>query len=192
MNTPPPPLDFHHEKGFEIPTKHKEAIRQLHWFAKIPISWLETQYELSNSSVCRILTYDYPERVRPQRTGPEFKLSDQHVDKIIQYCSESWEHQIIKYNVLCEELELKCTPRTLEQRLKQRGYFRCTACQKPFLTAAQVIARFLWAIAHIFWHKEWLKVLWSDKVTFLIGGRSVKEKVTQKRGERHCETCIQH
>jgi hypothetical protein len=27
MTTTPPPLDFDHEKGFEIPTKHKEAIR---------------------------------------------------------------------------------------------------------------------------------------------------------------------
>ncbi len=33
---------------------------------------------------------------------------------------------------------------------------------------------------------------WSDEVTFLIGGRTAKEKVTRKRGERHCETCIQH
>ena len=192
MNTPPPPLDFDHEKGFEIPTKHKEAIRQLHWVGKIPVSQLETRYELGNSSIRRILTYDYPERVRPNRTGPTFKLSDRRVDEIIQYCSESWEHRIIKYDVLCEELKLECTPRTLERRLKQRGYFRCTACQKPFLTATQVIARFLWAIAHIFWHEEWLKVLWSDEVTFLIGGRTAKEKVTRKRGERHCETCIQH
>ena len=25
-----PPLDFDHKKGFEIPTKYKEAIRQLY------------------------------------------------------------------------------------------------------------------------------------------------------------------
>jgi hypothetical protein len=30
-----PPLDFDHHKGDEIPTKHKEAIRQLHWFGKV-------------------------------------------------------------------------------------------------------------------------------------------------------------
>ena len=35
-------------------------------------------------------------------------------------------------------------------------------------------------------------MLWSDEVTFLIRGRSAKEKVTRKRGERTCETCIQH
>jgi hypothetical protein len=45
-------------------------------------------------------------------------------------------------------------------------------------------------MAHIFWHTEWLKVLWSDEVTFLIGERTAKEKVTRKRGERQYETCI--
>jgi hypothetical protein len=35
-------------------------------------------------------------------------------------------------------------------------------------------------------------VLWSDEVTFLVGGRSAKEKVTRKRGERTHPTCIQH
>ncbi|PMD26989.1 hypothetical protein NA56DRAFT_545118, partial [Hyaloscypha hepaticicola] len=86
----------------------------------------------------------------------------------------------------------KYSVRTLERRLKQRGYFRYTAYQKPYLTKAQIIARYLWAMAYIFWYTEWLKVLWSDKVTFLIGGRTAKEKVTRKRGECHCETCIQY
>ena len=106
------------------------------------------------------------------------------MDEIIEYCVESWEHRILKYSVLIEELKLPYTPKYLQVRLKQRGYFRCTTCQKPFLTAAQVIARFLWAIAHIFWQEEWLKVLSWDEVTFLIGGKTAKEKVTRKRGER--------
>jgi len=98
----------------------------------------------------------------------------------------------MKYDDLIRELELPCTASTLRNRLHQKGYYRCVACQKPYLTAAQVIGRLLWAIAHIFWHEEWLKVLWSDEVTFLIGGRAAKEKVTRKRGERTCATCIQH
>ena len=35
-------------------------------------------------------------------------------------------------------------------------------------------------------------MLWSDEVTFLIGGRTAKEKVTRKKGERMHSTCIQH
>ncbi|PMD23503.1 hypothetical protein NA56DRAFT_569102, partial [Hyaloscypha hepaticicola] len=40
--------------------------------------------------------------------------------------------------------------------------------------------------------KEWLKVLWFDEVTFLVGGRTVKQRVTRKRGERIHPICIQY
>ena len=69
MPTTPPPLDFDHQKGFEIPTKHKEAIRQLYYFAKVPIGALEVRYKLSNSTIRRVLDYDAPERARPTRIG---------------------------------------------------------------------------------------------------------------------------
>ncbi len=181
-----PPVDFEHQKGYEIPTKHKEAIRQLHWFAKVPISQLETRYKLGNSTIRRILSYDTPERARPGRVGPAQKLTDRKMDEVIEYCSENWEQRIMDYDVLIRELDLNCASSTLQKQLHQKGYYRCIACQKPFLTTAQVIRRLLWAIAYIFWHDEWLKVLWSDEVTFLIGGRAVKERVTRKRGERCC------
>ena len=64
------------------------------------------------------------------------------------------------------------------------------ACQKPYLIVAQVLARFLWAIIHIFWMTEWLKVLWSNEVTFLVGGRTVKERVTRNKDERTHPTYI--
>jgi hypothetical protein len=98
----------------------------------------------------------------------------------------------LNYVALRSGLQLECSVETLDRRLKQRGYFRCVACQKPYLTAAQVLARLLWAITHLFWTIEWLKVLWSDEVTFLVGGRTVKQRITRKRGERTCPTCIQH
>jgi transposase len=187
-----PPLQFDHQKGYEIETKHKEAIRRLHWRAKIPVRELADEYHLGQSEVYRILAYPAPGRARPGRKGPPQKLTDAQVNEIIEYCSESWEHRVLNYQILCAELDLACTPSTLQHRLHQRGYFRYTACQKPYLTASQVIARLLWAIAHIFWHEEWLKVLWSDEVTFLVGGRTCKEKVTRKRGERFYPTCIQY
>jgi hypothetical protein len=180
------------EPGFEIKTKHKEAIRQLYKRAKFPIERLMAEYHLGKSTICKILSYDAPERARPTRTGRPQLLSDARVDEIIEYLSSSWDNRVLNFVELQKQLGLECTPGTLEFRLKQRGYYRCTACQKPYLTADQVIARFLWAIAHIFWHIEWFKVLWSDEVTFLVGGRTVKQKVTRKKGERNHPTCIQH
>ena len=75
-----PPLDFDHIFGEEIPTKHKEAIRQLHWVGKLSIGQLESRYKLGNSTIRRILKYDVPERARPSRTGRPQKLSDAQVD----------------------------------------------------------------------------------------------------------------
>jgi hypothetical protein len=82
------------------------------------------RYRLGESSVRRILNYDYPKRRRPNRKGPTFLFSDVKVDEIINYISNSWEHRIINYNVLCTELELKYSMQSLERRLKQRRYFR--------------------------------------------------------------------
>jgi hypothetical protein len=35
-------------------------------------------------------------------------------------------------------------------------------------------------------------VLWSNEITFLVGGRTAKQRVTRKRGERIHPMCIQH
>ena len=66
------------------------------------------------------------------------------------------------------------------------------ACRKPYLTAARVIAQLLWAITHIFWTKEWIKVLWSDEITFLVRGRTVKERVTANKNKYTHPRCIQY
>jgi hypothetical protein len=56
----PPLNDWHYKKGFEIATKHKEAIRQLHWFGGVPICILVLRYKgLEGSSIRKILGYPH-------------------------------------------------------------------------------------------------------------------------------------
>jgi hypothetical protein len=74
MATTPPMQD--HLPGFEIPTKHKEAIRQLHGFAKVPVEALMDRYSLGKSTIRKILAYDVPERARITCTGRPKKLND--------------------------------------------------------------------------------------------------------------------
>src|SRR5450432_3056131 len=69
-----------HQPGYEILTKHKEAIRQLHKFAKIGLQQLQGYYSLAESTVRKILRYDVPERARLTRTGrPRESLNTQEV-----------------------------------------------------------------------------------------------------------------
>ena len=82
-----PPAISPREPGFEIKTKYKEAIRQLYWRAKFLVEKLMAEYHLGKSTICKILSYDAPERVRLTRTGRPKLLSDARVDEIIEYLS---------------------------------------------------------------------------------------------------------
>jgi predicted deacetylase len=82
-----PPLEFNHAPGFEIPTKHKEAIRQLHDFGHKSVKEFIARYKLSKTTIRQILGYPAPERKRLTRTGRLKELSDIKVDKIIEYLS---------------------------------------------------------------------------------------------------------
>lgn len=91
MPPAPPQLDFDHEPGAEIATKHKEVIRQLYGFAKVPIERLMGRYKLGKFTITKILNYDAPERARISRTGRPSLLTDTQVDQIIDYLSENWD-----------------------------------------------------------------------------------------------------
>ena len=107
MPTTLPSLDFDHKKGFEIPTKHKEAIRQLYRFGKVPIPFLMQRYGLGDMTIKKILFYEKPERKRPRRTGRPQLLTEARLDEVILFLSESWEDRIMQYDILIQELNLK-------------------------------------------------------------------------------------
>jgi transposase len=117
MPTTPPIYDWDHEKGCEIPTKHKEAIRELAGFGGKSVEQLAKRYELGESTIRRVLNYEAPERARPTRTGRKQLLTDKRLNKVIKYCSEKWANRILKYDTLVNELDLKYTSKTLMYRL---------------------------------------------------------------------------
>jgi transposase len=142
----PPNLMPDHQLGFEIRTKHKEAIRQLHFLAHWGASALAKVYKTGRSTINRILKYDAPERARPTRTGRPRFLNHQHVLDIIEYISSSWEGRCLNYVQLKNELGIEASARTIERRLKEEGYYRYVACQKPYLTRIQAAQRWLYGL----------------------------------------------
>jgi hypothetical protein len=114
----PPPLDFDHKPGFEIATKHKEAIRQLHDFAWVFTRTIIDRYKLAKSIIRHILSYDKLERVRITRTSRLYLLNNRQIDDIIEYYTESWEYRILNFTKIYNELRLEYSIKTLERRLK--------------------------------------------------------------------------
>jgi hypothetical protein len=68
-------------------------------------------------------SYEVPEYARISQTGRPSLLTDRHFDEIIKYASECWDNRVLDYTHLHDELKLECIVKTLERRLKQRGYF---------------------------------------------------------------------
>ena len=100
-----------HQPGYEILTKHKEAIRQLHKFAKIGLQQLQGYYSLADSTVRKILRYDVPERARPTRTGrPRESLNTQEVRDVIEYISTNHATRQLNWLQLRNELKLSYSP----------------------------------------------------------------------------------
>jgi hypothetical protein len=138
--TPPNPMPDH-KLGFEILTKHKEAIRQLRFIANLGPSAIAKVYKTGRSTINRILKYGVPEHRRPTRKGRPRMLNQQAVWDIIDYISFSYKQRCLNYVQLKEELALECLQYTLERRLKEEGYYRCVVCQKPYLTKLQAAQR---------------------------------------------------
>ncbi len=92
MLTTPPPLDFDHKPGFEIATKHKNAIRELSGFGRKTIKELMARYKLTKLIIYYILDYEHLERARPTRTGQPKILTNTRVDEVIEYLLETWDN----------------------------------------------------------------------------------------------------
>jgi hypothetical protein len=58
MPTTQPPLNFDHKLGFEIATKHKNAIRELHGFGEKTTEELMARYKLTKSTIHHVLDYE--------------------------------------------------------------------------------------------------------------------------------------
>jgi hypothetical protein len=128
--------------GYEILTKHKEAIRQLYKFAKIGLQQLEGYYDLTYTTIRKILQYDVPKRTRPTCTGrPRESLNIQEVRDIIEYISTDYSTKVINWIQIHNELKLSCSVKTFKCRCKEAGYYSCICCQKPYLSKAQANAR---------------------------------------------------
>jgi transposase len=123
--TTPPMLDY--VPGDEILTEHKEAIRQLYKQAKFIPSHLVVLYHVGEATINRVLRYDTIHRARPTRTGRPHLLNNAQVNWIIEWLSETYRQRTLNWIKVHNELNLSCTIKTLEVRLKQRGYFRCVA-----------------------------------------------------------------
>jgi transposase len=100
-------------------------------------------YYIGESIINCVLRYNQITGIYPHYIGRPYLLNNMQVNWIIEWLSETYRQRTLDWVRLHDKLGLEYSTKILVYRLKQRGYFRYIACQKPYLTADQIHARFL-------------------------------------------------
>ena len=102
--------------------------------------------------------------------GKTPKLSEEDVDRIIEWISSSKRTRRMPYYKVIRELELPVGTTALTRALKKRGYTRCKALRKPPLSDEHRRVRLAWALEHVNWTiEQWNRILWTDE-TWVTSG----------------------
>ena len=126
---------------------YQQISQQLH------INYRQVQYACQASQVT-------PKKPR----GATPKLSDDQIDEIITWISQSKKNRRMPYYKVIKALDLSVSPTTLAYALKKRGYTRCKALRKPDLGPENRRQRLIWALEHVNWTiEQWNKILWTDE-----------------------------
>ena len=139
-----------YKPGDEIPTRHKEAIRQLHRLAKFGSTKLRNIYRIAQSLVYKVLDYNKPECYQPGRNRRPRTLDKNNIKSIVQYTTKSYNRRVLLLPQLHTELELECFVRILEKRLKKAEYYCRIVLPKLYLTTIQAATCLIWEIAYLF------------------------------------------
>jgi transposase len=78
--------------------------------------------------------------------GQAPKLSEEDVDKVIEFITSSKRARRLPYHKVIQELNLPVGTTALARALKKRGYTRCKALRKPPLSSQNKRVRLAWAL----------------------------------------------
>lgn len=173
----------------EWPTPTRSRVITLANDAHIGPHAISSLTGVPESSVRNIVESGSARRPGRDRPGRPSILSPERVDEVIQFLGHDFNRRKLSWKALISECKLDCSPTTLKRALAERGYHKCVACPKPFISESARQQRLLFIEEHGHWSWEWEDVVWSDESTFYTG-KQRKAMVIRTNKERYCSyTC---
>ena len=132
-----------------------------------------------------------PRRCGAKRIGRPTTLSDSDTQKVISHITKRYSKRVLGWELLAKDLDFKISGATLRRHMAKKGYHKCKACQKSWISEDQAIRRKDFA-DEMRRKREWYWKLvhFSDETHFHMNSRRT-EWVIRNEKERHCPDCIQ-
>ena len=132
-----------------------------------------------------------PRRCGAKRIGRPTTLSDSDTQKVISHITRRYSKRVLGWELLAKDLDFKISGATLRRHMAKKGYHKCKACQKSWISEDQAIRRKDFA-DEMRRKREWYWKLvhFSDETHFHMNSRRT-EWVIRNEKERHCPDCIQ-
>ncbi|PQE33936.1 transposable element tc1 protein [Rutstroemia sp. NJR-2017a WRK4] len=131
-------------------------------------------------------------RLATKKLGRLYTIIDEHINQMIQWITGHYDRRILSLEMIVQEAcGIKATYHTLLRAWQRWGYHYHPPDSKPFLSAAQKLARYTFAVKH--WDRPagyWRKGIYTDETVARTNLRR-RVKVLRKRGERRRLDCIQ-
>lgn len=180
-----------HEPRTEWSTPQKARVKSLFYDSHLSKRAISRLIPMPLTSVHNILRSNTSRRSGKTRSGRPPVLIPEQVDQVIEFLGHNFKHRILPWKNLASAYGLECSADKLKRELANRGYHKCVACSKPFISesARQQRLEFITEYAHDTW--QWEDVLWSDECTFYTG-KQRKAMVIRLPGERYCSYTYQN
>jgi transposase len=178
----------------EWKTPKKARFKALVQNAKYSERAAAAELEVPRSTAQRWLKQLDDRRTRPQskKLGRPLTVTDEHINQMIQWITGHYDRRILPLQTIAwEACKIKASYWTLLRAWDRWGYHYHTPDTKPFLSAAQKLARYVFAIKN--WDRPvsyWRKGIYTDE-TIARTNLHRRVKVLRKRGERRRLDCIQ-
>lgn len=115
--------------------------------------------QMPRSTVQDILNSSTTRRGGKARSGRPPKLSHKDVDNVLAFLGKSFSRRILPWNEIIKECNLDVSDNTLRRALAKRGYRKCVACPKPFISESAQQQRLEFIAEHKDWTWQWQDVL---------------------------------
>lgn len=188
-----------HEPNQNWPTPKRARVRQARANGK---SWNQIFHELGvpRTTARRMCQAKSSRTTRKGKRYQQRLLNSRDIRQIIRYIASNYTTRRATFEQIKRALGIQASARTIRRELRRKGYRRCIACPRPFISRKQAKKRLAFAERHRWWGTsdwaasrpgggDWRKVIWSDECTFELG-KAGRIWVTRRIDEKKCPDCI--